>query len=146
MFDIIVENTSVYIYEELALPGKIIINDFKENFTLPISYWSLDDYKKSWSNSIKQGIENKNHAALPVSMYDLSHANFIFLWTLYFENNIVHAQNSMFFLDEHPGFKIENINQFISPRETHDDEGTKISEWDTDLASVIKFYTNLISG
>lgn len=146
MFNIIVKNTPINAYEELALPGKIIIDDFEENFTLPISYWSLDDYKKSWLNSLRQGIENKDHAALPVSMYDLSSANFIFIWKIYFENIIVHIQNSMIFLDQYPGFKIEKINQFIKPRRTHNDEGMKISEWDTDLASVIKFYTNLSSG
>ncbi|MFT8258477.1 MAG: hypothetical protein ACMZI2_03960 [Candidatus Symbiodolus clandestinus] len=46
-------------------------------------------------------------------------------------------------MDENPGFKIEPINQFIEPRETHNDGGIKISEWTTDLASIIKFYSSL---
>ncbi|MEW9890856.1 MAG: hypothetical protein AB2989_01925 [Candidatus Symbiodolus clandestinus] len=46
---------------------------------MPISYWSLDDYKKQWKNSLKQGIECNKHAALAVSMYDLLNTNFIFL-------------------------------------------------------------------
>lgn len=143
MFNIVTEDKPIFIYEELALPGRIIIGDFEEYFTLPISFWSLDDYKKSWKNSLKEGIKNKNHAALAVSMYDPSKTNFIFIWTLYFEKNMVHIQNSMFFLDEHPGFNEKNINQFIEPREIYDDEGNKISEWDTEFTSVVKFYNSL---
>ena len=37
----------------------------------------------------------------------------------------------------------ENINKFIESRTTHDGDGMKISEWHTDLNSVLDFYHSL---
>jgi len=52
-------------------------------------------------------------------------------------------QNSILFLDEHPDFTPDKINEFIEPRITHDEDGMKISEWNTDLDSVRDFYNRL---
>lgn len=60
MFGIFTENTPTFIDEELVLPANIIIGDFKESLHIPISYWSLEDYKKSWKKSIKEGLRKKS--------------------------------------------------------------------------------------
>lgn len=78
-------------------------------------------------------------------MYEPEDANFIFIWVIYFYDNEVHIQNKVLFLDEHKYFKIEKINNYIGPRNTHNEDGMKISEWKTDIKSVMDFYENLKS-
>ncbi|AGN86994.1 hypothetical protein [Enterobacter sp. R4-368] len=143
MFGIFPEKEVVHVEGELVLPAAIVINDYKEAMNIPLSYWTLNDYKKNWLVSLEQGIKNRNHAALAVSMYEPDNANFIFTWVLYFCGVKVFVQNKILFLDECKAFSAEKINEFIEPRITHNEDGVKISEWSTDMESVIKFYENL---
>lgn len=62
-----------------------------------------------------------------------------------FIDNEAHIQNKVLFLDEHEDFKIEKINNYIGSRNTHNEDGMKISEWKTDIKSVMDFYENLKS-
>lgn len=143
MFGIFTEDTPVAIEDELILPAEIIIDDFKEKLNIPVSYWGLSDYKQSWLKSLESGLANKDHAVLAVSMYEPSCTNFVFIWVLYFSNEDVFIQNKVLFLDEHPDFDVENINNLINQRITHNEDGMKISEWNTDLDSVLHFYNSL---
>ena len=143
MFGIITESEPLDVGGELVQPAKIVIDDFWESLQLPLSYWDLNDYKCSWVASLNQGLNSKSHAALTVSMYDIEQANFLFIWVLYFQDNIVFLQNKVLFLEEHPSFSIEKINEFITPRATYTEDGHKISEWHTDLKSIIDFYESL---
>ncbi|KFC92724.1 hypothetical protein GLAD_02377 [Leclercia adecarboxylata ATCC 23216 = NBRC 102595] len=52
-------------------------------------------------------------------------------------------QNEILFLDEHPDFTVDKINDFMEPRVTHNEDGMKISEWCTDLKSVLDFINSL---
>ena len=127
----------------MVLPASITIDSFTESVNIPLSYWSLDNYKQSWLASLEEGINSRKHAALAVSMYEPDCTNFIFIWVVYFSDNYVFIQNSVLFLDECPGFIPENINKFIEPRTTYNEDGMKISEWHTDLNSVLDFYYSL---
>ncbi|MOA15175.1 hypothetical protein D3C78_1353200 [compost metagenome] len=93
--------------------------------------------------SLEEGLIKRNHAALAVSIYEPELANFVFVWVLYFKAEIVHVQNSIIFLEEHKIFSPEKINEFIDERTTHNEEGMKISEWRSDLDSVLDFYKSL---
>lgn len=143
MFDIYIKDTPMKIDDELVQPASIIIDDFKEEFYIPLTYWSVSDYMSSWVDSLKQGFANKNHAALAVSMYEPGCTNFIFIWVIYFHDDKVFIHNKVLFLDECPDFTIEKINDFVEPRITYNEDGMKISEWSTDLKSVIAFYDSL---
>ncbi|WP_077293568.1 hypothetical protein [Yersinia proxima] len=143
MFGIFVENTLISIEDELVHPAKIIIDEFEESLCLPLSYWSVNDYKNCWKKSLEEGISSKKHAALAVSMYEPEQSNFIYTWVVYFENDEIFLQNSILFLNEMQGFTPDRINDFIDIRTTHDEDGMKISEWSTDLKSVIDFYNSL---
>lgn len=145
MFGIFPQNKPVDIEGEYVLPASIIINEFSEMMNIPISYWSIDDYKLHWMSTLEEGLKNKNHATLAVSMYEPQDTNFIFTWVLYFSGSDVFVQNSILFLDECPGFTPETINSFTEPRTTHNEDGIKISEWTTDLKSVLDFYHSLKS-
>lgn len=143
MFGILSKGSSINMDGELVQPASIIVDDFEETLHLPLSYWSLTDYKKSWSKSLEEGLSRKTHSVLAVSMYNPMQTNFIFTWVLYFEDDNIYVHNNLMFLDECQGFTSENINKFFEPRTTHNEDGIKISEWNTDLKSVLDFYHRL---
>lgn len=143
MFGIFSENAPIEECDEMVLPSSIVINEFKENFNIPLAYWNVKDYRNSWKLSIEEGLQRGSHAVLAVSMYEPGHTNFVFTWVLYLEGENVFIQNKIIFLDEHPEFTPENINDYVENRETHDEDGRKLSEWSTDLNSIINFYHDL---
>lgn len=143
MFGIFAEDSPIEMEGELVLPAEIIIDNFQEKLMLPLTYWNVFDYKSSWLKSLESGLVNKDHATLIVSMYEPCDTNFIFVWVIYFYDDKVFIQNKVLFLDGHPNFTVDKINDFIDPRITHNEDGMKISEWSTDLKSVIAFYESL---
>lgn len=143
MFGIFPENASITMNDELVLPAKIVIGDFQEKLYIPLTYWKFSDYKMSWLKSLEYGLTNKEPSVLAVSMYEPSDTNFIFVWVIYFQDDQVFIQNKVLFIEEHPGFTADRINDFIHPRITYNEDGMKISEWNTDLKSVIHFYESL---
>ncbi|EOU3146989.1 hypothetical protein AB8884_09240 [Yersinia enterocolitica] len=143
MFGIFQKGQPICENDEMVLPTSIIIDEFTEPLYIPLSYWSFENYQKSWLSSIEEGLQNKKHSALAVSMYEPDYTNFIFIWVLYYSGNEVFVQNNILFLDECSGFTPESINDFIEPRTTYNEDEMKISEWSTDLKSVIDFYNSL---
>lgn len=143
MFGIFPSSPPVNENDEMVLPASIIIDSFTEQVHIPLSYWNYEDYKQSWLKSLEEGIHSKKHSALAVSMYEPNYTNFVFVWVIYFSDECLFVQNSILFLDECPDFAPENINNFIEPRTTHNEDGMKISEWKTDLSSIITFYNSL---
>lgn len=143
MFGIFPESKPIKENGELVIPSSIIIGNFTERLHIPISYWSLEDYKRNWISSLTQGIDNKKHSALAVSMYDPDFTNFIFAWVVYFHDETAFIQNKIIFLDECQNFTPETINDFIGERETCNEDGMKISEWVIDLKSIVTFLTSL---
>ena len=143
MFGIFPEDKPMDVEGECVLPASIVIDEFSEMMNIPLSYWNINDYKHSWLSSLEEGLANKRHSTLAVSMYEPDDTNFIFTWVLYFSGDDVFVQNSILFLDECPGFTPETINDFTEPRTTHNEDGIKISEWRTDLKSVLDFYHSL---
>lgn len=143
MFGIFPGKVPVNIEDELVIPTSIIINEFQEAINIPLTYWNISDYKKNWLRSLEEGLASKNHAALVVSMYEPVLTNFVFAWVIYFEGEVAYVQNNVIFLDECNDFSPERINEFVGERTTHDEDGIKISEWDTDLDSIFAFYNSL---
>lgn len=143
MFGIFPENKIVDVEGEIFLPASIVVDDFSEVMNIPLSYWDIEDYKKSWLKSLKEGLASKKHAALAVSMGDPTLTNFLFAWVIYFEGKVAYVQNSIVFLNECDGFTPGRINEFIDKRTTYDEDGMKISEWRTDLDSIHSFVDSL---
>ncbi|TCP92060.1 hypothetical protein EDC44_12813 [Cricetibacter osteomyelitidis] len=140
MFDIVFKSPPVMTEFGLNIPTRIFINDFQEDFLIPIGFWDEKDYLKSWINSLINR-KKENKAILLVSA-ELE-PNFIFSWILYFEKNNVFIQNKILFPDEYDNFTLENINTFIPNRNLFNEEGKKISEWSVDIQSIDEFYTKI---
>ncbi|WP_213993428.1 hypothetical protein [Sodalis sp. dw_96] len=143
MFGIYPDDAPIELEGEPIVPATIIIDGFQESVRLPLTYWSIRDYKKSWLKSLEEGLRAKNHAALAVSMYEPGKTNFIFVWVIFFEGKKAFLRNKILFLEQYPNFASEKINQFIEKRTIYNEDGMKISEWSTDLKSILDFYSSL---
>ncbi|NBI14071.1 hypothetical protein GVX81_10825 [[Haemophilus] felis] len=145
MFNIKIEKNEFFNdWGDLIVKSKIIINDFSEYFDLPVSYWKVNDYKRSWVKSISQILnKNKDRAILFTSMYDLEKVNFLHSWIVYKKGNSAFIQNCILFRDDFNEFSLENIFKYIPDREIYSEYGEKISEWTTDFENIIRFYDKL---
>lgn len=145
MFNIKIEKNEFFNdWGDLIVKSKIIINDFSEYFDLPVSYWKVNDYKRSWVKSISQILnKNKDRAILFTSMYDLEKVNFLHSWIIYKKGNSAFIQNCILFRDDFDEFSLENIFKYIPDREIYSEYGEKISEWTTDFENIIRFYDKL---
>lgn len=145
MFNIKIEKNEFFNdWGELIVKSKIIINDFSEYFDLPVSYWKVNDYKRSWVKSISQILnKNKDRAILFTSMYDLEKVNFLHSWIIYKKGDSAFIQNCILFRDDFNEFSLENIFKYIPDREIYSEYGEKISEWTTDFENIIRFYDKL---
>lgn len=114
--------------------GEIIMNDYSETFQSSLSYWNEFDYINQWKNGIKYILGGHKKSCLITSMFDPKAANYIFLWLLYLEKNIVHIQNQVLFLNDlNESFNEERIYNYILEREIIDEDGNYISEWDVNV-------------
>lgn len=144
MFDIAIEDKLCKSdYGGQFYPAEIIINESRESFQLPAGYWTVSEYKKNWLCSLEDGLKNKTHSALAVSMGEAENTNFIFTWVVYFKNNEAKVQNIMMFMDEMPGFTPRKINDFVKDYEEYNEDGLKISEWSIDYKSIDDFVIKL---
>jgi hypothetical protein len=120
----------------LSYWGRIIIENFSEKFVMPVTDWSLDEYKQQWENALKR-INTYNFSCLVVTVQNLKDNPLIETWNIYKEEKKIYFQNSLLIEEtvEHkkvPIFKFNATNcyQFIDyPREQFTEEGEKISEW-----------------
>jgi len=111
--------------------GTIQIGDFKENFEIDLSFWSLDQYVDHWKQSLARLIEGETKSCLLTSLSDPAEANFFYWWPMYREGNKIFVQNGVLFLDEaKDSFTPENPYQSIPERETISEDGELISEWE----------------
>ncbi|WP_279716220.1 hypothetical protein [Chelonobacter oris] len=93
--------------------AKIKINDFSEDFFLPVGYWIIKDYKKQWVKSLIEGQKDKKHSVLITSMYNPEELNFIQAWIVYYELDKVYIQNKIIFVDDFLSFDYRKINKYI---------------------------------
>lgn len=129
---------------ELLCYGEIKIDYFKESFLASLSFWNQANYQAHWKDSLQKIASNNfNQSCLITSMYNPQYANFIFWWILYKEDQIVHIQNHVLFLETiSEGFKIENIHSYIPEREIYTEDGETISEWSIDIKEIKDFITD----
>lgn len=119
------------------LMGKISIDEFREEFQAELAYWSVSDYQQSWLGAIRRLLDGAEASCLVTSITDPETANFIVTWPLYRENETVFIQNKLLFLDElDEKFSPGEPWQSVSPRQTLNEDGMKISEWTVRLSDM----------
>jgi hypothetical protein len=120
--------------------GTIRIGLFEETFHSNLTFWQPQDYTRHWLEACDRVLKTSHaSSALITSMEDPDSANFITWWPLYREGQKVYIQNHLLLFDQlKEPFRLENPFVHVPARETKD-EGTKISEWETDLGAIREF-------
>ena len=128
--------------------GRIAVGDFMETFRMDLSFWSVDDYRRSWSRALLKLEEGETSTACLISsITDPANSNFAFCWPLYRSGEEVFMQNSLIFLGElEATFDMENPWSFVERRRVIDDDGNRISEWSTKMSHVRQFRESGIGG
>lgn len=128
--------------EELVfdVPSKwcrITINDFTEDFAVPLDTWDIGEYQSQWAASLKAIVEGADKACLVTAMRNPKDADFIAMFVLYRVGQAVFVQNQIVLCGGNES-KISNeqFDSLIEGRETQTEDGAKISEWRTSIQEI----------
>jgi len=125
--------------EEPAVKGVIEIGTFTEELLVSLAVWSPADYVRQWETGLKR-ISSADKSCLITSMRDLAVSDFINWWMLYRVGDDVVFQNQVLLATEVENSMIgDAIYGLIPVRETHTDDGQKISEWVVPLRDIDAF-------
>jgi hypothetical protein len=114
------------------------IGAFRDVVEASFSYWGRTQYQHQWKVGLHRTVMGSERSCLITCL-----ANPTIWWILYRFNNKVFFQNQLHLFDvEEP---IENWDPYaaIPARATISEEGDIISEWETDVVSIERLYTNL---
>ncbi len=131
-----------------ALLGEIEIDDYEETISLSTDYWSRSDYTKQWVEGLERILERgESKSALVTEMYNPANPRFaIMWWVLYRDGDKVYIQNEHLIEDEKPRkVDLKNLYSYIGGRETTDEEGDEISEWNVSTGELKQFLEKLRS-
>ncbi|MET7549685.1 hypothetical protein ABZS94_28600 [Streptomyces sp. NPDC005500] len=125
--------------------GQIEIGEFSENFPMALSYWNGGEYRESWELAIRLLVEGEiETSCLVASIGEPTTANFISCWPLYRREEKVFVQNSLIFTNElDEPFDPNQPWLSVEPRTTVDEDGLRISEWETTVSDLREFLQNI---
>ncbi|WP_158920174.1 hypothetical protein [Streptomyces sp. NBRC 109706] len=123
--------------------GVIRIGAFQEEFHASLSFWSADDYRRSWRAGFAVLADDPAATScLVTSISDPATSNFVFCWPLYRSGETVYVQNSLIFLEELTSpFDPAAPWHSVLPRETVGEEDQPISEWTTNMTALSEFFS-----
>jgi hypothetical protein len=145
IFAIKIIDTNIQEFDDIPYClGEIQIGNFRETFTIPVDYWTMQDYEKQWRAGIER-IKMYDQSCLIFEMEDPTKAPLANTWVLYKDGDVVHIQNHLLFgkrfstmLKKKGPFTMQTCYNFIKTRNTiSKSTGMKISEWDIDLEAVL---------
>ncbi|MFB7282728.1 hypothetical protein ACFCZV_37110 [Streptomyces hydrogenans] len=121
--------------------GVITVGDFAESFYMDLSFWGIEDYRRSWRDSLRVALErSESDSCLVTSLTDPMASEFIFCWPVYRRGEDVFVQNSILFLGElEREFSPLEPWSSVRSRVTSDEDGNVISEWRTTVSAVLEF-------
>ncbi|MGW4352163.1 hypothetical protein ACWELJ_08720 [Nocardia sp. NPDC004582] len=120
--------------------GLIRLGGDTDYFGSPIGYWDVDDYRASWVAALRRILDGEYVSCLVVSMPDPATANFVEVWALYRDGDVVHVQNQLIFLAD-LGHEFDPAEPWRSvvPRATVSEDGERISEWTVRITAIEEF-------
>lgn len=118
--------------------GEITINDFQEQFDMPLEYWSIKDYLHQWEEGLKR-LDTHNESCLITRIYHPKKDPMLEWWLLYKENGKNFIRNQVLFVPIYKKvigknlFTPETCYNFIQQKSPKINEnGQEISEWVVD--------------
>jgi hypothetical protein len=140
MFSIYLTDEFVPESEGQAAYGKLHIEEYAETFITSFVSWTAADYERHWQEACERLIAGENESALIVSYVPPTASEFLVWWPLYREGDIVHVRNELVLYSQMKvPFSIVEPWFSIRERKILTDEGSPISEWDTNLPSIREF-------
>ncbi|GAB2559931.1 hypothetical protein [Nocardia heshunensis] len=124
--------------------GVIRLGEFAEYFRAPIGYWGLDEYRASWVAGLERTVDGESVSCLAVAMGDPKTTNFVEVWPLYRDGDVVHVQNRLIFLDQ-LDHDLDPARPWgsLGERATVGEDGTAISEWTVSMADIEGFLDSI---
>jgi CdiI N-terminal domain len=124
--------------------GSIRINSFEESFQADLSYWSAQDYQRSWRQQLLRAVSRRTDSCVITSISDPATANFIEWWLLYPRGEKVAVQNHVLLLqDLAEPFDPQQPERHIPPLERVSDDGVVLSTWDVSVEAVNRLLSRL---
>ncbi len=122
--------------------GRIVIGNFTETFRVPLGFWDVSDYRRSWRLAFEAlNASSDSTSCLMTSMTDPGNSNYLVCWPMYRQGEDVYIQNAIIFLDEIEGsFAPAAPWSYVRSRHEIDEDGNRISEWKTSMDSLREFF------
>jgi hypothetical protein len=121
--------------------GTIIAGELCETFYAGTAFWSREDYERSWFRALDHLLSLDSSTSCLVTYIPSGlPEGIVTLWPLYREGDIVHVQQHLVFPpDMTPQIPVDTPWELVRPRNTVNEGGRRISEWDVDIADVREF-------
>ncbi len=120
--------------------GELVVGNFSERFEMLFEDWSARDYEKQWLAALTAVLSTAPRAALVASAPRVQTANYVMLWPVYREQDVIYVQQQVLLLENiRSEFSYEHVDRFIDERETIDENGDLVSEWKTSVQAVQEF-------
>jgi len=134
-------------YDDRTTPaacGLLTLGRARESFLASLYQWGVEDYERQWKQAVAVLLNKKNKAALITTYGSPEVATHLEWWPMYLVGDIVYFQNHLLFYEQLPGrFSMESAFSFLRDRDTVDEQGSRISEWEVPLAEVEAFARSL---
>jgi hypothetical protein len=140
MFDIYLTDETVPKSDGNAVYGKIQIEGYAETFVASLVGWTPAQYRQHWREACERVTCEGKESALISSYVEPSWSEFLMWWPLYPDGDVVYVRNELLiYAQQRVPFSIEEPWGSIRQRRTLNDEGLKISEWETTVPSIREF-------
>lgn len=126
--------------------GEIIIGDFKEHLDIPVSYWSLEDYRAQWRDAVSRLVDGGSRSALLTQCFNPAddYGYCIESWSLYRYGDTVYVHNQYLkgqFLSS--PWTLDATVDEIGERKVDDHGKPLASEWRITMDELVRFAEGL---
>ena len=125
---------------ELCQRGRIMLDDFSEEFLSPIVFWTAADYRRHWHEAAERLLNGAERSCFVTAMYASPADGVIFMWPAYRRGEDIFLQHRLL-LAEHVVGDFDSLNPYaqVDAHETKSADGEVLSEWHVRLQDVARF-------
>jgi len=125
-----------------AARGLILLGESSEEFLANLREWNPEEYRYQWRCSIQNLLDGGHKAVLITTFSSPVNASHLEWWALYREGECIFAQNQLLFFDGiEDRFDPHRAVEFLRERQTVNEDGVPISEWDFSMDDLRSFAT-----
>jgi hypothetical protein len=104
------------------------LGDAVERFATSLSFWSAEDYRSQWLNSIGETLQGKQGFLLESLVGPVAEHNFVIVWVMYPVGDAIYFQERLLELPSEIK-RVDDLHGLMKPLETVNEDGEKISTW-----------------